>query len=123
MALAALALGMVLPRPVAWAAIAVQAVLCWPLVLDTWETRYSFRLHQFQSIHIAKVFGDQGANFVDALLVADDVFFAAFQFFFTLLGHIDFGGRGAGGGEGLVRFEFCQDLGRVPAGGDGGGVI
>jgi hypothetical protein len=46
-ALAAIALGMVLPRPVAWAAIAIQAVLCWPQVLDGWETRYSFRLHEF----------------------------------------------------------------------------
>jgi hypothetical protein len=45
--LAAIALGMVLPRPAAWAAIAIQAVLCWPHVLDTWETRYSFRLHDF----------------------------------------------------------------------------
>ena len=46
-ALAAIAFGMALPRPAAWAAIAIQAVLCWPHVLDTWETRYSFRLHQF----------------------------------------------------------------------------
>jgi hypothetical protein len=46
-ALAALALGMSLPRPLAWAAIAIQAVLCWPHVLDAWETRYSFRLHEF----------------------------------------------------------------------------
>jgi hypothetical protein len=46
-ALAAITLGMVLPRPAAWAAIAVQAVLCWPHVLDAWETRYSFRLHEF----------------------------------------------------------------------------
>jgi hypothetical protein len=45
--LAGIALGMVLPRPAAWAAIAIQAVLCWPHVLDTWETRYSFRLHDF----------------------------------------------------------------------------
>jgi hypothetical protein len=45
--LAAIALGMVLPRPVAWAAIALQAILCWPQVLDAWETRYSFRLHEF----------------------------------------------------------------------------
>jgi hypothetical protein len=45
--LAAITLGMVLPRPAAWAAIAIQAVLCWPHVLDTWETRYSFRLHDF----------------------------------------------------------------------------
>ena len=46
-AMAALALGMALPRPAAWAAIAIQAVLCWPQVLDAWETRYSFRLHEF----------------------------------------------------------------------------
>ncbi|MCU1238440.1 MAG: hypothetical protein JWP63_6407, partial [Candidatus Solibacter sp.] len=46
-ALAALALGMSLPRPLAWTAIALQAVLCWPQVLDLWETRYSFRLHEF----------------------------------------------------------------------------
>jgi len=46
-ALAAIALGVVLPRPVAWAAICLQAVLCWPHVLDAWETRYSFRLHEF----------------------------------------------------------------------------
>jgi hypothetical protein len=46
-ALAAITLGMALPRPAAWAAIAIQAVLCWPHVLDTWETRYSFRLHGF----------------------------------------------------------------------------
>ena len=45
--LAAIALGMALPRPAAWAAIALQAVLCWPHVLDAWETRYSFRLHEF----------------------------------------------------------------------------
>jgi hypothetical protein len=46
-ALAGLALGMVLPRPAAWAAIAIQAILCWPQVFDAWETRYSFRLHEF----------------------------------------------------------------------------
>ena len=46
-ALAAIALGMALPRPAAWAAIALQAVLCWPQALDAWETRYSFRLHEF----------------------------------------------------------------------------
>jgi hypothetical protein len=46
-ALAAIALGMSLPHPLAWAAIAIQAVLCWPHVIDSWETRYSFRLHEF----------------------------------------------------------------------------
>jgi hypothetical protein len=45
--LAALALGMALPRPAAWAAIAVQAVLCWPHLIDAWETHYGFRLHDF----------------------------------------------------------------------------
>jgi hypothetical protein len=44
---AALALGISLPRPAAWAAIVVQAVLCWPNVIDLWETRFSFRLHEF----------------------------------------------------------------------------
>ncbi len=46
-ALAALALGMALPAPAAWAAIVIQAVLCWPLVIGTWESRYYFRLHDF----------------------------------------------------------------------------
>jgi hypothetical protein len=46
-AIAALTLGMVLPRPAAWAAIALQAVLCWPQVIDLLETRYGFRLHEF----------------------------------------------------------------------------
>jgi 4-amino-4-deoxy-L-arabinose transferase-like glycosyltransferase len=46
-AVAALTLGMVLPRPAAWAAIALQAVLCWPQVIDLRESRYAFRLHEF----------------------------------------------------------------------------
>jgi hypothetical protein len=46
-AFAALALGMALPRPAAWAAIVIQAALCWPQVIDTWETRFAFRLHEF----------------------------------------------------------------------------
>ena len=45
--LVALALGMVLPRPAAWAAIVIQLVLCWPQAIDKWETRYGFRLHEF----------------------------------------------------------------------------
>ncbi|MEO8595088.1 MAG: discoidin domain-containing protein [Candidatus Solibacter sp.] len=45
--LGALALGMSLPRPAAWAAIALQAILCWPQVLALGETRYRFRLHEF----------------------------------------------------------------------------
>ena len=44
---AAFALAMILPKPAAWAAIAVQAVLCWPQVMDLRETRYRFRLHDF----------------------------------------------------------------------------
>jgi Dolichyl-phosphate-mannose-protein mannosyltransferase len=47
LAVAALTLGMVLPRPASWAAIALQAVLCWPQVIDFRETRYAFRLHEF----------------------------------------------------------------------------
>ena len=81
------------------------------------------RRHQFQSVQAAKVFGDEGADFVDALLVAEDVFLAAFQFLLALLGYIDLGGGGAGGGESLGFLEFRQDLGGVPAGVDGGGVI
>jgi hypothetical protein len=45
--LAALALGMSLPKPAAIAAIAIQAILCWPHVIDRWEKRYAFRLHEF----------------------------------------------------------------------------
>jgi hypothetical protein len=45
--LAAFALAMSLPRPAAWAAIAMQFVLCWPHVIGAWETRYGFRLHEF----------------------------------------------------------------------------
>jgi len=47
MAIAGFTLGMVLPRPATWAAIAIQAVLCWPQTIDLWETRYAFRLHEF----------------------------------------------------------------------------
>ena len=50
-ALAGIALGMALGKtrraPAAWAAILIQAVLCWPMVIDTWESRYGFRLHDF----------------------------------------------------------------------------
>ena len=45
--LAGFALGMSLPRPAAIAAVAIQVVACWPHVIDTWETRYAFRLHEF----------------------------------------------------------------------------
>ena len=44
---AALNLGMVRPRPAAWARIALQAVLCWPQVIDLRETRYSLWLREF----------------------------------------------------------------------------
>jgi hypothetical protein len=44
---AGFALAMVLPERVAWAAVVLQAVLCWPWVIDLWETRYAFRLHDF----------------------------------------------------------------------------
>ncbi|MBZ5585735.1 MAG: glycosyltransferase family 39 protein [Acidobacteriia bacterium] len=45
-AFAALALGAALPPRLAWAAIAVQAVLCWPQVIGLWETRPAFRLRE-----------------------------------------------------------------------------
>ena len=45
--LAAFALAMSLPRPAACAAIVLQAVLCWPHVLDRVQPSYSFRLHEF----------------------------------------------------------------------------
>jgi hypothetical protein len=45
--LAAIALAMSLPRIGLWAAIALQAAFCWPQVIDQWETRYAFRLHEF----------------------------------------------------------------------------
>jgi 4-amino-4-deoxy-L-arabinose transferase-like glycosyltransferase len=38
---------LILGRRVAWAAIAVQTVLCFPPVIDLYETRYGFRLHEF----------------------------------------------------------------------------
>jgi hypothetical protein len=45
--LAAFALAMSLPRTAAWVAIVLQAVLCWPQVLDHIQPSYSFRLHEF----------------------------------------------------------------------------
>jgi len=41
--------GIALPRPAAWAAIALQAVLCWPTVMDWREGRHSqtWRLNEF----------------------------------------------------------------------------
>src|SRR5579871_1513857 len=45
--LAALTVAMVLPKPAAWAAIILQAVLCWPQIIGLRETRYAFRLHGF----------------------------------------------------------------------------
>ncbi|HEV2445756.1 MAG TPA: glycosyltransferase family 39 protein [Candidatus Sulfopaludibacter sp.] len=44
---AGLALGMALPRPAAWAAIAIQAIGCVPALLDTRLPEYQFRLHEF----------------------------------------------------------------------------
>ncbi|MGA2148841.1 MAG: hypothetical protein ABSH49_28195 [Bryobacteraceae bacterium] len=42
-----LALGLVLPRRVAWAAFWVQAVLSWPQVLNAFQPPWTFRLHEF----------------------------------------------------------------------------
>ena len=41
------ALGLALPRRAAWAAFWLQAVLCWPQVLDALQPPWTFRLHQF----------------------------------------------------------------------------
>ena len=45
--LAAFALAMVLPARIAWAGIALQAVLCWPVVLDWIQPGPHFRLREF----------------------------------------------------------------------------
>jgi 4-amino-4-deoxy-L-arabinose transferase-like glycosyltransferase len=46
-ACATLALAMTLPRPAAWAMIVLQAVLCWPNVMNLLERRHSFRVDAF----------------------------------------------------------------------------
>lgn len=46
-ACAAFALAMALPRPAAWLAIALQALLCWPPVMGLRDRHYLFRLHDF----------------------------------------------------------------------------
>jgi len=45
--LAAFPMAMVLPARAAWAAIAIQAVVCWPQVLNLWQPDWIFRLHDF----------------------------------------------------------------------------
>lgn len=51
MALAALVLGAALAGVwrgrAAWAAVALQAIVCWPPALDLWQPDYAFRLHSF----------------------------------------------------------------------------
>ena len=47
---AALAFGIALdalPRPAAWIAVTLQALVCAPPVMDAWEPFYGFRLHEF----------------------------------------------------------------------------
>ena len=46
-AFAAIALGMALPARAGWAAIALQAVMCWPHVAETWQDLRGFRLREF----------------------------------------------------------------------------
>ena len=46
-AMAAFPLAMVLPRRIAWAAVAMQAALCWPQFLNLWQPEWIFRLHNF----------------------------------------------------------------------------
>jgi hypothetical protein len=45
--LASFALGIAVPAGAAWALAALQAVLCWPQVLDHIQPPYTFRLHEF----------------------------------------------------------------------------
>ncbi len=45
-AFAGFALGAALPPRLAWAAIGLQAVLCWPQIIGLWETRPAFRLRE-----------------------------------------------------------------------------
>src|ERR1039458_478986 len=51
MALAALAVGAALAGVwrgrAAWAAVALQAIVCWPPALNLWQPDYAFRLHSF----------------------------------------------------------------------------
>ena len=46
-ACAAFAVAMALPRPAAWAAVAVQAVLCWPQVMNLRDHHPLYRLNEF----------------------------------------------------------------------------
>jgi hypothetical protein len=46
-AVAAFPMAMALPARAAWAAIAVQAVVCWPQALNLWQPDWIFRLHTF----------------------------------------------------------------------------
>ena len=46
-AFAAFPMAMALPGRIAWAAIAVQAVVCWPQALNAWQPDWVFRLHDF----------------------------------------------------------------------------
>ena len=43
----ALALAMSLPKPVVWACMAVQAIACWPQVMDRYDYTHIWRLHDF----------------------------------------------------------------------------
>ena len=43
----ALGLIMALPKPAAWACVAVQAVACWPQVVDHYDYAHIWRLHDF----------------------------------------------------------------------------
>ena len=46
-AIAAFPMAMALPRRAAWAAITIQAVVCWPQLLNLWQPDWIFRLHEF----------------------------------------------------------------------------
>ncbi|HWC95532.1 MAG TPA: glycosyltransferase family 39 protein [Candidatus Sulfopaludibacter sp.] len=44
--LAAFAVALMLPAKAAWVVIAVQALVCWPPLLNAWQPPYTFRLHE-----------------------------------------------------------------------------
>jgi hypothetical protein len=44
--LASLAVALALPRKLAWAVVAVQALVCWPPILNAWQPPYTFRVHE-----------------------------------------------------------------------------
>jgi 4-amino-4-deoxy-L-arabinose transferase-like glycosyltransferase len=76
-AVAGMTLGMALPSPAAWAAIWLQAALCWPQVIGLRDSHFTFRLHDFplaaalrwepETAYLSRVSGDfQVARMIEA---------------------------------------------------------